>query len=240
MYVFSRWGAVLLYDMPHLNRVLRQECSRCHRGNEKKIHFAPHAHATNHRCRLLHHSHLFAVYAPLRTIRQVSFDGSYRNRNHTSHAVNVVASVKRMKPDHRGLMDSVLDQVTFGRHTAEDAPLQPVCALSRNNGFCGVHGKAADWDRRKRTAKGASPEEEDAARRLRHGNCYSSTCLRSPLSAPATEPLGIIVLCLRLMYEGFWVNAFAHDQDAGIGHIVRELFDNALECLDRAHIQVRI
>ncbi|CAM9179128.1 unnamed protein product [Ectocarpus sp. 8 AP-2014] len=174
------------------------------------------------------------------TLIDVSFDGSHRNRNYTSHAVNVVASVKRMKPDHRGLMDSVLDQVAFGRHIGQDAPLQPLCVISRNNGLCGVHGKAEEWDRRKRTAKGASPEEEDAARRLRHANCYSSTCLRSPLSAPATEPLGIIVLCLRLMYEGFWVNAFAHDQDAGIGHIVRGLFDNALECLDRAHIQKKM
>lgn len=174
--------------------------------------------------------------------RQVSFDGSYRNRNHASHGVNVIVSGKRMAPDDRGLMDGVIDQVTFGRHIGPDAPLQPVCALSRKSsrGCCHVHGKPEEWAKLTRPSEGASPVEKEKAQRLRNANCYSSTCLRSPLSAPATEPLGIITLCLRLMMDGFWINAFAHDQDAGIGHIVRDMFDNALECLDRAHIQVRI
>lgn len=49
-----------------------------------------------------------------------------------------------MKRDHRGLMDSVLDQVTLGRHIGKDAPLQPICALSRTKGVCDFYGKEKD------------------------------------------------------------------------------------------------
>lgn len=136
------------------------------------------------------------------------------------------------------MFDTVIDHVTAGRHTGPGVPLGPVCALSRNGGECHVHGKTVDWLERTKPEKDASKEEVDAAANLRRGNCFSSTGIRSPLSAPGTEPLGVMVLCLRLLFMGFWVDAFAHDQDAGVGQSVRSLFPDATECLDRSHIQV--
>ncbi|CAN0446829.1 unnamed protein product, partial [Pylaiella littoralis] len=167
----------------------------------------------------------------------IALDGSYRNRNHASHAVNVIASIQLMEPDHRGCKNSVIDAVTFGRHILSDAPLGPVCALSRDGGECHIHGKEEDWKVRISHGDGAPPDVHDAAKRLRVANCYSCTGLRSPLSAPGTEHFGVRVLCLRLLLDGFWVESFAHDQDAGVGLIVRSLFGDPLECLDRAHIQ---
>lgn len=71
-------------------------------------------------------------------------DGSFRNRNHKSNGVNVLTSVKLMSPDHRGLMDTVLDMVSFGRHTGEDAPLDTIRPIARDGGECYLHGKLED------------------------------------------------------------------------------------------------
>lgn len=149
-----------------------------------------------------------------------------------------MAAVKLPERDHRGLKDVVIDMVTFGRHTKRDAALLPMCALARNGGFCHVHGFAKDWGETVRPGEGASEEEKDAAWRRRNGNCLSCANGRSTGSSPASEALGINLLMLRLLWNGFWVTAFAHDQDAGSGITVRYMFPEALECLDRSHIQV--
>lgn len=97
----------------------------------------------------------------------------------------------------------MLAQVTLGRHTGKDAALQPVCALSRTKGVCHVHGKEEDWKDGTQPVKGTSDGAKNAAQRLWDANCYSSTYLRIPPSAPVTEPFRVAVPYLRLMYEGF-------------------------------------
>ena len=135
-------------------------------------------------------------------------------------------------------MDTVLDMVTFSRHTGDDAPLDAICPIARDGGDCYLHGKLADWAKRTRPGKGASAKVKDAALQLRCTNCYSSPRLRSPVTAQSTEAIGVMAECLRLQFLGFEVVAFAHDQDVGVGQLVRNIFPNAVECLDRSHIQV--
>ncbi|CAN0138585.1 unnamed protein product, partial [Pylaiella littoralis] len=62
---------------------------------------------------------------------QMSMDGTYRNRNNKSRAVNIICAAKLKHKDHRGLLDTVIDHVTACRHTGPGVPLGPVCALSR-------------------------------------------------------------------------------------------------------------
>ena len=112
-----------------------------------------------------------------------------------------------MHNDFRGLRDTVIDHITAGRHIGAGAPLELICALSRNRGNCNVHGKVVDWNQHTKPGSAASPEDIEAAENLRRGNCFSCTGVRSPLSAPATEPLGVQILCLQLMFACFWVFA---------------------------------
>lgn len=171
---------------------------------------------------------------------QVSFDGAYRNRNHSAHSINVLCSVKLRERNSRGLLDSVFDMVTFGRHVGPNARLDPVCASSRNGGNCKVHGEARDYAERANPPAGSSAAARELGQRLRNANCYSSTCVISPHSAPGTEAVGVQLLLLRMLYEGWFPTMFAHDQDVGLGLLVRQVTNDAWECLDRSHVQVRM
>lgn len=170
---------------------------------------------------------------------QVAFDGAYRNRNHNAHGINVVCSCKLREKNHRGLRDNVFDMVTFGRHVGSNARLDPVCARSRV-GACTVHGDAKTYHERAHPPKGSSEAVREKAQRLRNANCYSSSCVISPHSAPGTESVGVMLLLLRMLLEGWFPTMFAHDQDVGLGLLVREFANEARECLDRSHVQVRV
>ena len=85
-----------------------------------------------------------------------------------------------------------------------------------------MHEKGVGWNQRTKPWSVASPEDIEVADDLHRGNFFLCMGVRSPLSAPATEPLGVLILCLRLMFERFWVDAFTHDQDARVGQIVRD------------------
>lgn len=168
---------------------------------------------------------------------QVAFDGSYRNRNHTAHSINVVCSLKLREQNNRGLRDAVFGMVTFGRHVGKSLQIDPVCVTSRQ-GRCPVHGDAQDFKERAHPPATASASVREAAQRLRNSNCYSGTCLTSPHSAPGTESVGVQVLLLTQLLEGWLPTMFAHDQDVGLGLLVRQVTNDAWECLDRSHVQV--
>ncbi|CAB1114574.1 unnamed protein product [Ectocarpus sp. CCAP 1310/34] len=167
---------------------------------------------------------------------EVAFDGSYRNRNHTAHSINVVCSLKLREQNNRGLRDAVFGMVTFGRHVGKSLQIDPVCVTSRQ-GRCPVHGDAQDFKERAHPPATASASVREAAQRLRNSNCYSGTCLTSPHSAPGTESVGVQVLLLTQLLEGWLPTMFAHDQDVGLGLLVRQVTNDAWECLDRSHVQ---
>lgn len=124
-------------------------------------------------------------------------DGSYRSRDNSSRAINIVCGAKLKHKDSRGLSDTVIDHITAGRDTGAGVPLGPVCALSRNGGECHVHGKAVDWDRRTKPDPSASAEEKQAADKitprkllLLHRGAKQSqrACHRSPRRTDLVSP----------------------------------------------------
>lgn len=164
---------------------------------------------------------------------QVCFDGSYRNRNGRSLVANIIVSLQLKSPNFRGRSMVPFDMVTLTRRLGRKAQLAPVCDLIRRKGACFIHGTEEEWN--DVVKNGAM---DDVVQRV-NVNCYSGNRMRCVLTAQQAESLGVRWICLRLLREGFWVQRFSHDQDANVGIVVREFFKDAVECLDRAHIQVK-